>query len=97
MTTGSLTLARGLSTLRLVATSRDGLSIQQVAYHVGVHRTVASRMLHTLNEFGLVIRGDDGRYRSPATLTVFDPADEEGQPWTSPSPTHSQSRKALRD
>ncbi|MGV0772956.1 helix-turn-helix domain-containing protein [Mycobacterium syngnathidarum] len=75
MTAGSLTLARGLATLRLVATSKNGLSIQDVAYHVGVHRTVASRMLNTLNEFGLVNRGRDGRYRSPASLTVFDAVD----------------------
>ncbi|MGA5542469.1 helix-turn-helix domain-containing protein [Mycobacterium sp. NPDC051198] len=75
MTAGSLTLVRGLATLRLVATSKNGLSIQEVAYHVGVHRTVASRMLNTLTEFGLVSRGKDGRYRSPTNLTVFDPVD----------------------
>lgn len=74
MTAGSSTLVRGLATLRLVATSKNGLSIQDVAYHVGVHRTVASRMLNTLTEFGLVSRGTDGRYRSPSTLTVFDPS-----------------------
>lgn len=51
------------------------MSIQEVAYHVGVHRTVASRMLNTLTAFGLVAKGNDGRYRSPAGLTVFDSVD----------------------
>lgn len=78
MTPGSLTSARGLATLRLVATPKSGLSIKEVACHVGVHRTAASRMLNPLTEFGLIAKGKDGRYRSPATLTFFGSADNGG-------------------
>src|SRR5262245_41129016 len=45
---GSQTLARGLAALQLVATSRSGLTVQQVADSIGVHRTIAYRLLTTL-------------------------------------------------
>jgi DNA-binding IclR family transcriptional regulator len=68
---GSQTLARGLSVLDAVATSRVGLTVQQVADHVGVHRTIAYRLLSTLAQFRLVAKGEDGRYRSAAGLAVL--------------------------
>src|ERR1700756_5682895 len=68
---GSQTLARGLSILQVVATSRVGLTVQEVADHVGVHRTIAYRLLSTLAQFRLVAKGDDGRYRSAAGLAVL--------------------------
>jgi DNA-binding IclR family transcriptional regulator len=60
---GSQTLARGLSVLQAIATSRVGLTVQEVADHVGVHRTIAYRLLSTLAQFRLVGKGEDGRYR----------------------------------
>src|SRR4051794_8719841 len=42
---GSQTLARGLSALELICGSGGGLTIQEVAEQLGVHRTVASRLL----------------------------------------------------
>src|SRR5690606_27108518 len=67
-TAGSQTLARGLSVLRLVAESADGLSAPEVALHAEVHRTVAYRILNTLCDAQMLHRGTDGRYRGAAGL-----------------------------
>jgi len=68
---GSQTLARGLNALRLVAAAPSGLTVQQVANGVGVHRTIAYRLLGTLAEFRLIAKGEDGRYRPAAALAVL--------------------------
>jgi DNA-binding IclR family transcriptional regulator len=68
---GSQTLARGLTALQVVATSRRGLTVQEVASHIGVHRTIAHRLLSTLAQFRLVAKGEDGRFRSAAGLAVL--------------------------
>jgi DNA-binding IclR family transcriptional regulator len=68
---GSQTLARGLVALELVATAGAGLTVQQVADHIGVHRTIAYRLLSTLAQFRLVAKGDDGRYRPASGLAVL--------------------------
>ncbi|WP_082680958.1 IclR family transcriptional regulator [Mycolicibacterium novocastrense] len=68
---GSQTLARGLAALQLVASSPTGLTAQQVADDIGVHRTIAYRLLSTLSQFRLVAKGEDGRYRSAAALAVL--------------------------
>lgn len=57
--------------LHAVATSRSGLTAQQVADHVGVHRTIAYRLLRTLAQYRLVAKGEDGRYRSASGLAVL--------------------------
>jgi DNA-binding IclR family transcriptional regulator len=68
---GSQTLARGLSALQLVAAARNGLTAQQVADDIGVHRTIAYRLLSTLAQYRFVVKGEDGRYRSAAALAVL--------------------------
>lgn len=68
---GSQTLARGLAALQAVAGAPNGLTVQQIADQVGVHRTITYRLLNTLTNFRLVARGDDGRYRSAAALAVL--------------------------
>lgn len=68
---GSQTLARGLTALQAVAAAPDGLTVQQVADQVGVHRTISYRLLNTLTGFRLIAKGDDGRYRSAAALAVL--------------------------
>src|SRR3954471_12823767 len=68
---GSQTLARGLAALQLVATSPTGLTVQQVAENIGVHRTIAYRLLTTLANFRFLAKGDDGRYRSASALAVL--------------------------
>jgi DNA-binding IclR family transcriptional regulator len=68
---GSQTLARGLTALEVVAASSSGLTAQQVADHIGVHRTIAYRVLSTLAQFRLVAKGEDGRYRPASGLAVL--------------------------
>ena len=68
---GSQTLARGLNALQLVADAPSGLTVQQVADGVGVHRTIAYRLLATLSQFRFIAKGDDGRYRPAAGLAVL--------------------------
>jgi DNA-binding IclR family transcriptional regulator len=68
---GSQTLARGLNALQLVADAPSGLTVQQIADGVGVHRTIAYRLLATLTQFRFVAKGEDGRYRPAAGLAVL--------------------------
>jgi DNA-binding IclR family transcriptional regulator len=68
---GSQTLARGLAALQLVAAARSGLTVQDVAGQIGVHRTIAYRLLTTLAQFRFVAKGEDGRYRSASGLAVL--------------------------
>ena len=68
---GSQTLARGLHALQLVAAAKGGLTIQQVADHIGVHRTIAYRLLSTLASYRLVAKAEDGRFRTAAGLAAL--------------------------
>ena len=67
-TVGSQTLARGLEALKAIADARDGLGINDVAELLGVHRTIAYRILNTLSDAKLIHRSDDNRYRGAAGL-----------------------------
>jgi DNA-binding IclR family transcriptional regulator len=67
---GSQTLARGLRALQLISEAPDGLTIQEVADGLGIHRTMASRLLATLVQSHLVAR-HDGRFRVGAGLAVL--------------------------
>ncbi|GAY13552.1 transcriptional regulator [Mycobacterium sp. shizuoka-1] len=68
---GSQTLARGLHALQLVAATKDGLTIQQVADQIGVHRTIAYRLLSTLASYRLIAKAEDGRFRAAAGLAAL--------------------------
>ncbi|NYV74411.1 helix-turn-helix domain-containing protein, partial [Streptomyces sp. UH6] len=68
---GAQTLARGLRALELVTTARDGLTVQEVADRLDVHRSIASRLLSTLADFRLAVRGADGRYRAGVGLAAL--------------------------
>ncbi|MFS3128300.1 IclR family transcriptional regulator [Nocardioides sp. Bht2] len=68
---GSQTLARGLRALQLVAGARNGLSVQEIADELDVHRSIASRLLATLADFRLVTRGRDNRYLPGAGLAAL--------------------------
>jgi DNA-binding IclR family transcriptional regulator len=59
---GNQTFARGLRVLLAIADSDRGLTVQNVAELVGVHRSVAYRLLQTLADFGLAARSRDGLY-----------------------------------
>jgi DNA-binding IclR family transcriptional regulator len=71
LSAGSQTLARGLTALQAVASSPTGITAQQVADHIGVHRTIAYRLLGTLAQHRFVVKGEDGRYRPAAALAVL--------------------------
>jgi DNA-binding IclR family transcriptional regulator len=75
---GSQTLARGLTTLELIAADPRGMTVQEIADRVGVHRTVAYRLLSTLVQFRLVARHEDGRYRPAAGLAVLGSSFDRG-------------------
>jgi DNA-binding IclR family transcriptional regulator len=68
---GNQTLARGLRVLLAVADSKDGLSVQQVSEMLGVHRSIAYRLLQTLADFGLAARRGDGAYIPGARLATL--------------------------
>ena len=62
-TAGAQTLARGLSALEMVATAENGMTVQEVAERLGVHGTIASRLLGALVRHRLIARDAGGRYR----------------------------------
>jgi DNA-binding IclR family transcriptional regulator len=68
---GNQTLARGLRVLLAIADSHHGLTVQQVGELLGVHRSIAYRLLQTLADFGLVTRGPDGAYTPGARLATL--------------------------
>jgi DNA-binding IclR family transcriptional regulator len=59
----SQTLDRGLRILDVLAEADGPLSIAEVAAGIGVHRSVAYRLVRTLEDRGLVIRDDAGALR----------------------------------
>ncbi|MGN6273841.1 MAG: IclR family transcriptional regulator [Protaetiibacter sp.] len=65
---GAQTLSRGLRALRAVAQSPTGLSIAELAEHLGVHRSIAYRILAALSDARLIARGPDGRFRGSVGL-----------------------------
>lgn len=75
---GSQTLARGLTALQAVAAAPGGLTVAQVADHVGVHRTIAYRLLSTLAQFRFVAKAEDGRYRSASGLAALGASFDNG-------------------
>lgn len=68
---GSQTLARGLSALQAVSSAPAGITAAEVADYVGVHRTIAYRLLSTLAQARFITKGEDGRYRPAAALAVL--------------------------
>lgn len=68
---GNQTLARGLRVLLAIADSEQGLTVQQVGELLGVHRSIAYRLLQTLVDFGLVVKGHRGLYTPGARLATL--------------------------
>ena len=68
---GNQTLARGLRVLLAIADAKDGLTVQQVSELLGVHRSIAYRLLQTLADFGLVARNREGAYTPGARLATL--------------------------
>lgn len=70
-TAGSQTLHRGIRALELVAAAPAGLTVQEVADRLEVHRTIAHRLLATLADHHLVSRGPDNRFRAGGGLATL--------------------------
>src|SRR3954467_13192603 len=68
---GSQTLDRGLRALEMVAAAPGGMTIQEVADQLEVHRTIAHRLLGTLTDHHLIARGPDNRFRAGGGLTAL--------------------------
>jgi DNA-binding IclR family transcriptional regulator len=56
----SQTLSRGIRILEVLADATSPLSIAEIAAAIGVHRSIAYRLLTTLEHHRLVTRGTDG-------------------------------------
>jgi len=57
----SQTLSRGIRILEILAEAGQSLSIDDVARRLEVHRSIAYRLLRTLEDHGLVLRDSAGR------------------------------------
>lgn len=68
---GSQTLDRGIRALVMVAAAPAGLTVQEVADRLAVHRTIAHRLLSTLADHHLIARGPDNRFRAGGGLTAL--------------------------
>ena len=57
----SQTLSRGIRILEILAQARDPLTIDEIAERLRVHRSIAYRLLRTLEDHGLIVRDSAGR------------------------------------
>ena len=72
VTGGSQTLARGLNALALIGESDSPMTVPELAEQLGIHRSMAYRLVRTLEDFGFVERDAAGRLEigvRMATLT----------------------------
>lgn len=67
----SQTLSRGIRILEILADARAALSIDEIAARLGVHRSVAYRLLRTLEDHGLVGRDGSGRIELGVRLAAL--------------------------
>ncbi|MEC5178859.1 IclR family transcriptional regulator [Arthrobacter sp. CG_A4] len=67
----SQTLSRGIRALEILAEAQEPLSIAELAGAMGVHRSVAYRILRTLEDHSLLVRDDGGRVQPGPGLAVL--------------------------
>ncbi|WP_159801651.1 IclR family transcriptional regulator [Arthrobacter zhaoguopingii] len=67
----SQTLSRGIRVLEVLAESTSGMTIAEIAGSLGVHRSIAYRILRTLEDHSLVLRDDGGRFWSGPGLAAL--------------------------
>lgn len=69
--THSQTLSRGIRLLELLAEASGPRTIAELAADLGVHRSIAYRILRTLEDHRLVMRDDSGRVQPAPGLAVL--------------------------
>ncbi|HWV49266.1 MAG TPA: helix-turn-helix domain-containing protein, partial [Microbacterium sp.] len=57
---GSQTLARGLRALALIGEAESPLTVPDVSAALDIHRSMAYRLIRTLEELGFVARSAEG-------------------------------------
>ncbi|MEV7604806.1 helix-turn-helix domain-containing protein [Paenarthrobacter sp. NPDC089322] len=67
----SQTLSRGIRALEILAEAERPLSIAELSEAMGVHRSVAYRILRTLEDHSLLFRDDSGRVQPGPGLAVL--------------------------
>ena len=67
----SQTLSRGIRILEILADAREPLSIDELARRLDVHRSVAYRLVRTLEDHGLIGREDSGRVALGARMAAL--------------------------
>ncbi|MEE1620814.1 IclR family transcriptional regulator [Zafaria sp. Z1313] len=67
----SQTLSRGLRALEILADAAGPLTIAELAGRLGVHRSIAYRILRTLEDHFLVMRDDSGRVQGAPGLAAL--------------------------
>ncbi len=67
----SQTLSRGIRILEVLADAREPLSIDEIARRLVVHRSVAYRLLRTLEDHGLIVRDGTGRVQLGARMAAL--------------------------
>ena len=67
----SQTLSRGIRILEILADARGPLSIDDLAARLGVHRSIAYRLVRTLEDHGVVARDASGRVQLGARMAAL--------------------------
>ncbi len=70
-TPASQTLSRGIRILELLADAREPLTIDEISRRLEVHRSVAYRLLRTLEDHGLIARDPSGRVQLGARMAAL--------------------------
>lgn len=67
----SQTLSRGIRILEILADARGPLTIDEITRLLEVHRSVAYRLLRTLEDHGLITRDDSGHVQLGARMAAL--------------------------
>lgn len=73
------TLSRGLRALEVLCAVGEPMRVNEVAEELGVHRSVAYRLLRTLEEHALATRSEHGYLPGPALRTLLEQAEAPQQ------------------
>lgn len=69
--TGSQTLARGLAALALIGEESSPLTVPELASRLGIHRSMAYRLVRTLEQHGFVARNAVGELELGARMAAL--------------------------